>query len=188
MLCQNMTKAADKVAAYIQYVKWIFNLLQTDCKGMDTLANTKTEATPDANQRQWYYQSCIEFGYFQSAPAKNSLRSTRITVDWHLDACKVLFGYRFVPDITYTNNYYGGNKIRTSNTFFVNGQVDPWTKLSIVEGKSATVQAYVIAGGSHCNDLRASQPTDPDDLKLARAKISDAVGKWLTSSQNSTKI
>lgn len=79
--------------------------------------------------RQWMWQSCDELGnhilfdisyglinnychyylgYFQTAPAENSLRSTLIDANWHIQVCKKLFG-DFIngPKISWTNNFYG---------------------------------------------------------------------------------
>jgi hypothetical protein len=53
------------------------------------------------------YQSCTEFGYFQTAPATNSLRASNITLAWHLYVCSRLFGVPMTPDTDAVNGRYG---------------------------------------------------------------------------------
>ncbi len=53
--------------------------------------------------RQWWWQTCTEFGYFQPAPAVNSVRSTRLTLDYFRQHCADLFGAGVWPDTEATN-------------------------------------------------------------------------------------
>ena len=53
------------------------------------------------------YQSCTEFGYFQTAPSSNSLRATNITLQWHYDVCAKLFGTALIPAVANVNARYG---------------------------------------------------------------------------------
>lgn len=63
--------------------------------------------------RQWYYQTCNEFGYFQTSASPLSHRAQpfaafeTITLDSYLALCRELFhDVRAVP-VDWTNTYYG---------------------------------------------------------------------------------
>lgn len=40
---------------------------------------------------------------------------------------------------------------------------------------------YFVLGSSHCRDLYSDAPTDVPDLRKARIRIRDIIGKWVTS-------
>lgn len=42
--------------------------------------------------RQWFYQSCNEFGFFQSTDNPNTLFGNMITIDFMVDQCTQVFG------------------------------------------------------------------------------------------------
>ena len=74
--------------------------------------------------RQWTYQYCTEFGFFQTASKLNRIRATSIDDDYFLRQCQFIFpdlDMATLPAIKRTLDEYGGNKIQASNIFFTNG-------------------------------------------------------------------
>lgn len=112
--------------------------------------------------RSWFYQSCMEYGYYQVANPNplESARSTRITESYHNEVCNRLFGIK-VPVDTKTMNqafYQPLLDSKTSQILFTNGTSDPWSNLSILEGsteskKNPLLSFLSLQGFSHCSDL-----------------------------------
>lgn len=77
--------------------------------------------------RQWTYQYCTEFGFFQIPNLSLPLRSDYINSAFWPDYCDRIYGTDrpliHVPD---TNSYYGGLEITGDNIVFVNSIEDPW--------------------------------------------------------------
>ncbi|KAK2956495.1 putative serine carboxypeptidase S28 family protein [Blattamonas nauphoetae] len=123
-----------------KFVGTIFEYLETDCfdfsSSRERLSSDVVSETQSS--RQWMYQVCTEFGYFQVAPAENSLRSALIDSQYHLDLCKAIFGKEFVPNIEGINRRYGGLDVKGNNIIFSNGEKDPWKMLSILNASLAT--------------------------------------------------
>ena len=44
--------------------------------------------------RQWVYQTCTEFGFFQTSTARPNLFSDTFPVDFFIDQCADIFGPR----------------------------------------------------------------------------------------------
>ena len=135
--------------------------------------------------RQWMYQSCTEFGYYQTAnrnPAE-SARSARIDLPYHNDACNRLFGLKTQVDADRTNRdfYAGLFNGGTSRIYFTNGNNDPWSNLSLID--AGAVQAsnpgltvFLIGGASHCDDLGGRVTAA---LGQARSQFEQLFASWI---------
>ncbi|KAK2956504.1 putative Thymus-specific serine protease [Blattamonas nauphoetae] len=188
-----------------KFVGTIFEYLETDCfdfsSSRERLSSDVVSETQSS--RQWMYQVCTEFGYFQVAPAENSLRSALIDSQYHLDLCKAIFGKELVPDIEGINRRYGGLDVKGNNIIFSNGEKDPWKMLSILNASLATRTStagtsngghvvpedgrverqkwgvFVIKDGSHCVDLHTPAPSDSQPLKNVRRYEIEMLKDWL---------
>lgn len=107
--------------------------------------------------RQWFYQSCTEYGYWQNAysdPAE-SARSPRINASYHANLCKRLFGFTSPAAVEQTNSTFYEPLMNptSSNIFYTNGSEDPWMNLSITEKIQPHIETLIIKGAAHCDDL-----------------------------------
>lgn len=130
------------------------------------------------------YQQCTEFGFFQTLGRSNQLFTGYVPLEFFYNACKALFGEEFDETrihqgIIRTNEMYGGLHPNVTKVVFVNGDLDPWRRLSILEDLSPDAPAKVIPFASHCQDLSSDSPTDSEELKDARKYIKDLVKKWI---------
>lgn len=135
--------------------------------------------------RQWYHQTCSEYGYYQTTSANNSIFGTLFPLNYYIDMCTDLYG-DYSNDkilnsrVRRTNIMYGGQLPDITNVIFTNGDVDPWHPLSVLKDLNAFSPAIVIKGSSHCRDIYSDVDTDLEDLKKARARIRDIISKWIS--------
>lgn len=160
--CAEITSADDPVESYAK-----FGLALFDSWGMkpidDTPQGNLSENPADYTEngmRQWLYQSCTEYGYYQVAyhDPKLSSRSPRVNLAWHDQMCDRLFGLKTPVNTNSinTNYYWPLVSGKGSKILFTNGSDDPWKHLSISPSRgnvASSVDAVVIPGGSHCSDL-----------------------------------
>lgn len=138
---------------------------------------------PDNAMRQWLYQCCTEFGYWQTAPhaplptARSRLGDVAF---FRKNYCRALFGDGgpTVPRIDRTNAYYLGANISTSNILFTNGELDPWRPLSVA---SPGLASFVIDGASHATDLGYPAAKDSPPVAQAKALSLQLIATWLAS-------
>eukprot|EP01122_Echinamoeba_exundans_P006203 TRINITY_DN1702_c0_g1_i5.p1 TRINITY_DN1702_c0_g1~~TRINITY_DN1702_c0_g1_i5.p1 ORF type:complete len:397 (+),score=42.76 TRINITY_DN1702_c0_g1_i5:382-1572(+) len=141
----------------------------------------------DVGIRQWIYQSCTEFGYFQTTDGDAQPFGDLVPTTYWLDQCKDAFGRPFDTEqlIYDTNVYYGGNNLTSgdgTNVLFVNGNIDPWSSLSVTEDIDGTLKAIFINGTAHCaNVMQADPRSSPPALIEAQNKISSQIGEWLSA-------
>lgn len=135
--------------------------------------------------RQWTYQTCVEFGFFQSSDLKDRQPfGDYFPVEFFIQQCADIFGSKFTTDllqkgVQFTNDYYGGFKLTVTNVILPNGSIDPWHALGITKDINEKARALFINGTAHCADMYPDSPLDPPELTNAREKIADAIGDFL---------
>jgi len=155
-------------ASYVDQVLFLTNLTNTGGDGVGA--------------RQWTYQTCVEFGYFQTTDSTNQPFGDLVPLSYYTNMCSDVFnGLKFDPTrIDDTNNYYGATNPRgASYIVFANGSLDPWHALSIIEDFAPTVPAIFINGTAHCANMQPTDSDSPPDLVKAEQEIGDIIGQWL---------
>lgn len=128
--------------------------------------------------RAWTYQTCTEFGFFQTSVGRDQPFSEMIDQEFYFQMCIELFGK--VPDVESTNKRYGGLNFTTSNIVFTNGAKDPWSTLSVVEQRGEAIFSRIIQNAGHCRDLYAPHYSDSSNLKEIRSFILQTIRQWST--------
>jgi pimeloyl-ACP methyl ester carboxylesterase len=185
-LCAPLT-SGDPVRAYAKYVRDFLIGRGETAVSFSPQGSTSLDPKAAGGMRQWYYQSCMEYGYWQdshSDPSK-SVRSSRINADYDLDFCRRLFGITRLADESVMNARYYLPLLQpeTTHVFFTNGTIDPWSELSInsVRGNDVNpnTPTVMIQGKAHCSDLRAQTATDPQSLIDARQRFIGLALDWI---------
>lgn len=132
----------------------------------------------------WMYQICTEFGYFQTTNSNKQPFTSNIPLSYYVKICTALFGAEFdekrIDDgIETVNQLYGGLKPNVTKVVFTNGDMDPWSTLSILEDLSDKAPAVIIPSASHCKDLIPNRTNDTEELREARKYIKHLIKDWI---------
>lgn len=184
MFCNNLeSKGLQGYVLSKLRVDAIFgNLAEMSAQAAEDISLSKSSGS--IGMRQWFYQSCTEYGFWQNAwsdPAE-SARSAQINADYHNEVCHRLFGMKStMPTDNIEQRFYAPLFEKTSSQiFFTNGSMDPWINLSIADqngnNTNPLMEAMVIPGAAHCDDLGRS--TDAEVLK-AQVRFYDLMTNWL---------
>lgn len=171
-----------------KFVRYFFDVTDSNPKDMDMTSYNRTDIRdPSENQRQWMWQCCTEYGFWQVAPEKNPLRSKFIDEKWHLvNICHGLFGlspkHRVPTEVV--NTRYGARGIISAvdKIVFVNGDRDPWSTLSVLPNNGTgnnTCPSFLVKGVGHCADLHAQSPSDPESLIYTRNTVFSILKSWI---------
>jgi hypothetical protein len=142
-------------------------------------------------------------GYFQSANlGPRQLVSKYNSLEHQKDICHRQFPdaprdiFPEWPAVDKTNRMFGGWKIRPSNTYWSNGEFDPWRTLSpasaepfapktvvsqdvpLCGAKQKNLFGYVIPNAQHCYDFRTTGVTVPGG-SVSRGYFTSALSSWL---------
>ncbi|XP_044268918.1 putative serine protease K12H4.7 [Tribolium madens] len=153
-------------------------------KMINNLRNVSWDSEASEGGRQWTYQTCTEFGFYQTSDYEPQIFSDQFSVDFFIQQCTDIFGSIYDEDflndvIDRTNTYYGGLDIEVSNVVFVHGSIDPWHALGITKTIDENAPAIYIEGTAHCANMYPPADTDLPQLKEAREQILSLIGTWL---------
>ena len=123
------------------------------------LANTSFSAAgcdrSCKSMRQWTWQTCNEFGYFQTTTIKGQPFSAFVENGWRFVGAAVcerafgLYGYsgpRADGAGLYANGEYGARRVLTPRTTMPNGNMDPWHALSVINASDPFFESSVGDG------------------------------------------
>jgi len=180
------SKYSDGMAAFAAYIR---KQLGSSCFGFkynDSIAIYKKEewGRSDEVWRQWYYQTCVDFGYYQTSGSLKQPFGKSFPVELYTKMCADAYDLSLTQEkieenIKNTNEKYHGLDPNVTNVYFTHGDIDPWHPLGINEDYNKDSPAFVIPGHSHCADLYSVSKTDTKAMKLAKKNIWDLVSKWL---------
>ncbi|XP_001608051.1 putative serine protease K12H4.7 isoform X2 [Nasonia vitripennis] len=183
-LCDTMTSAS--IGKPIERLAYLIRS-GPKCKDVDykdMIKDLRMSSWSTSAMRQWYFQTCTEFGYYQTANSSKSAFGRLVNLDFFVNICKDVYGDYYERElldsgISRTNIMYGGRLPDIKNVIFVNGDVDPWHALSVLKDVNEFSPAILIQGSSHCQDLQADSAGDVPELRTARKKIRNIVSGWL---------
>ncbi len=188
--CTSLSASPTPLQGYAEFAKKLYKDMHVNAVEM-TAQGAMSENPHDYKEglgmRQWYYQSCKEYGYWQNAHPNSALstRSSLINLDYHHRVCQRLFGLTQSANTSELNNtlYFPLMDILASNIYFTNGENDPWSTLSLAEKNGNAINSkltyQLIQGAAHCDDLHSPSSLDSDALRAARTTMETLLTAWI---------
>lgn len=107
--------------------------------------------------RQWSYQYCTEFGWYQMANTNQNLkfRSGLVSDKYFNDLCQDIFEskIKYGPAVAENNAWFHGLDITGSNILFMTASDDPWKHAGMIELKHPeSSQKDMVAHHVECVD------------------------------------
>lgn len=156
--------------------------------------------------RQWTYQTCTEFGFYQTAESENNVFGNHFPLSFFTKQCGDIYGEKYFffcksliiiinfiqifcrftsqfldNSIKRTNIYYGALHPDTTNVIYIHGSIDPWHALGLTTTTNPNMPTIFIEGTAHCADMYAPQTDDMPQLIAAREKIRLFVSKIINN-------
>merc|ERR1712071_504886 len=144
------------------------------------LQQTSWDSAAAQGGRQWTYQTCTEFGWYQSSNLPGQPWGRILPLKFFEKMCRDIFGSKFSvtlleQGIKATNTEYGGLSPSVSNVVFVHGTVDPWHAVGRTTDLSPSSPAILIPGTAHCANMYPGREDDPQELVEARARVGQLI-------------
>ena len=151
-----------------------------------TIAYLSSDEAMEDGTRSWLWQTCTEFGFYQTCEADSDCPYGKghhqLSMD--LEICERAFGVAknsVWRNVQQSNEQYGGWNIDSERILFVNGEVDPWSMLSVDmgHGRSVELPTIWIEGASHHFWTHQVMESDGQNIVEARKAIYQQVIEWL---------
>lgn len=189
VLCGVMADASlgDPYARYAAVARLMMETFSMKCLDvsfknyLQDMTNTSWDGPAAGGGRQWVYQTCTEFGFYQSTDSPNQPFSG-FPLQYHVAQCADFYNVsaeQLAEAVAQTNEYYGGYDIHSSRIVFPNGSIDPWHALGITSDISPELPAVFIKGTAHCANMYPARSQDPPQLAMARDHIFLLLQQWL---------
>jgi len=112
---------------------------RTSCNNIDWSEMINYLSSSDAQAdgtRSWLWQTCTEVGFYQTCPLNSTCPFGKgfHNLDLDMEICQKAFGIssEFVErNVQDTLDYYGGWAMKGTRILSLNGDVDPWSALSL---------------------------------------------------------
>lgn len=145
---------------------------------------TAWENNTDVGGRTWTYQTCTEFGFYQSSDSLHQPFGDEFPLKFWTQQCEDIFGPEYTlavlnAGVARTNTMYGGRNLKVTRVIFPNGSVDPWHALGVTQDLSDDATAIFINGTAHCANMYPASSDDLPQLKEAREKVFSSISTWL---------
>ncbi|KAM8704256.1 hypothetical protein ACLKA7_008800 [Drosophila subpalustris] len=179
-ICKNITSVAEN--DFIGFGK-LLELLMSKSASVGFKNETEFEETHI--YRQYFYQSCSEFGNFFTSSSVHQPFGYKTPFSTVIAECQKLFGPKFTIDyisgkVDEMTRKYGGQEPQVDHIYFTKSEDDPWRWAGIID-ECATI----IPGIGHCHDLRAPKDNDSPELIAARQKGFDLIAEWINGNGTS---
>uniref|UniRef100_A0A3B1JQL6 Serine protease 59, putative n=1 Tax=Astyanax mexicanus TaxID=7994 RepID=A0A3B1JQL6_ASTMX len=183
MLDSLLGEPYDRYAAVARLLQKTFLQSCTDAQYSQyvrEMSNTSWTGPAASGGRQWVYQTCAEFGFYQSTDSQNQPFGG-FPLKYHLRQCNDIYNLNSsVADaVQQTNEEYGGYDIRSTRIVFPNGSIDPWHALGVISNITDELPAVFIKGTAHCANMYPARAEDLPALTQARDEIFLLLQQWL---------
>lgn len=146
-------------------------------KMVSDMKNTSWDSEQASGGRQWTYQTCTEFGFYQTSYNNSSIFGDKFPADFFINQCYDIYGDAFNQSrlemgIQKTNDYYGALKPNNTNVLYVHGSIDPWHALGLTKTDADQPEPTIyIEGTAHCANMYEPSEKDLPQLVAARQEI-----------------
>ncbi|XP_046804332.1 putative serine protease K12H4.7 isoform X2 [Lucilia cuprina] len=179
--CRRIMDGSSDVIGLANYIVYKFNARTcTDMSYRGYLNMFKDSAYSTNIIRQWFYQTCNEYGWYQTSASMQQPFGTKFPAKLYTTLCQDAYGEEFTEEyienqVKKTNEFFGGLQLEVENVYMTHGQLDPWRAMGIQEEGKATI----IPMRAHCKDFGSITDKDNEELKASKIKLKELVKEWL---------
>ncbi|KAG5670378.1 hypothetical protein PVAND_000648 [Polypedilum vanderplanki] len=193
--CENLV-AINATSDIEAYAEWLMNRWRirdgycydhTYAAFLDDFSGTNWDDWVARSEwRQWLYQTCAEYGWYQSSGSEHPdfIFGSSFPADFSLQWCHDLYDNFFTPDIVHgsidrTNVIYGGLNPNVRRVYSSHGEFDPWAPMGVrwdINDESPTV---ILPRQSHCSDTSSISDRDRPEVREHKERLFQVILRWL---------
>ncbi|CAH2061700.1 unnamed protein product, partial [Iphiclides podalirius] len=136
-----------------------------------------TNTSYDSVMRLWTYQTCVEFGWYQTTSSDRQPFLSTVPLEYFHRMCKDFFGDYFDEGvlrrgIERSNLLWGGRRHQPDGVIAVAGGLDPWMPMGpLPEHGTPLAPVHLVPGVSHCRAIRSTGDSETEELERAKRAV-----------------
>ncbi|XP_030556353.1 putative serine protease K12H4.7 [Drosophila novamexicana] len=182
-VCQKIMAESSDLVGVSSYILSEFEKSGGNCHDLsyDAMIGVLSESRYTGNiMRQWIYQTCNEYGWYQTSGSAAQPFGTKFPVTFYTTMCADLYGAQFTNSfiesrVAETNENFGGLTPNVQNVYLTHGHLDPWRAMGIQD----EAQATIIPEHAHCKDFGSISADDTAEMRASKERIAELVREWL---------
>ncbi|OWR53848.1 putative serine protease K12H4.7 [Danaus plexippus plexippus] len=130
--------------------------------------------SPDATMRLWTYQTCTEYGWYQTTTSSRQPFLNTVPLEYFHQMCKDFFNDSIDENllrsaIVRTNRLFAGLEHLPDGVLSVGGGHDPWSPVGPNKThETHLAPVYVVDGVSHCRAIRPTGSSETEQLEITK--------------------
>ncbi|XP_063835228.1 putative serine protease K12H4.7 [Ostrinia nubilalis] len=139
-------------------------------------SNTSFDS-PIATGRAWLYQTCVEYGWYQSTAGESQPFGSGVPVEYFQQMCTDFFSSFFDANrtqygISRTNLFFGGLTQLPDRVITVQGQFDPWHPMGPgAEHARSTAPVHFVPEISHCRIIYSLNNSETESVREVKLHV-----------------
>lgn len=106
--------------------------------------------------RQWIYQTCSEYGWYQTSGSKNQPFGSSFPIDLYYRLCADIYSSTLTSraidaNARRINQLYGALSLNITNIHSTHGQIDPWSAMGLKQKMNEEAPTTIIPCKLICN-------------------------------------
>lgn len=188
-VCEVLTDSShpDGIAGLAAYVQMIYGgscLSHSIENDIAFYSQTNWNHVANAGYRQWIYQTCNEFGWYQTSGSKKQPFGSSFPLELYLELCKGIYGDAFnskslQSSVKKVNQVYKGTNTPVKNVYYTNGDLDPWKPMGMLKDRTKFSPADVIPEAAHTMDLYSISLSDSPEMMMVKLRVRLLILEWL---------
>ncbi|XP_026317950.1 putative serine protease K12H4.7 [Hyposmocoma kahamanoa] len=187
---QISTNPVTRLAAWISAQPSTQPCIEAEYRVQLALHTNTSYDAPQATMRVWLYQTCVEYGWYQSTTSPRQPFLSTVPLEYFHQMCKDFISEYFDEDllrsgIQRTNLLFAGLDFLPDRVISVVGGHDPWSPM----GPKAThsrhlAPVYVVPEISHCRAIQSTENSDSEALAQVQHDVLNKMSEWLTDRED----
>uniref|UniRef100_A0AC35FM65 Uncharacterized protein n=1 Tax=Panagrolaimus sp. PS1159 TaxID=55785 RepID=A0AC35FM65_9BILA len=182
----NGTDLKENLKNVFSYMNPNNDIIDSDyLKDIENLQNVSFDGNIYSDMRAWLWQSCTEFGYFQTTDLGKNIFGSTVSIDFYIDLCTDVFGFnRTEIDASIFSTKYSYGELQNfngTNLALIYGTQDPWHALGYftMNFNPHGITSFFLNGTSHCADMYPASSSDSSDLISVRDQVERLIFRWI---------
>eukprot|EP00099_Drosophila_melanogaster_P013078 NP_001287406.1 uncharacterized protein Dmel_CG3734, isoform B [Drosophila melanogaster] len=182
-VCEKIMAGSNDLIGVAGYLLDVFEESGGKCYDLsyDAITALLLDTNYNGNiMRQWIFQTCNEYGWYQTSGSSAQPFGTKFPVTYYTTMCADLYGSEYSNEfisnqVSITNQFFGGLFPNVENVYLTHGQLDPWRAMGIQD----ETQATIIPEHAHCKDFNSISSSDTAEMRASKERIAELVREWV---------